>query len=244
LRALRWLAGEAWERVNVAGLVKVLRDLRHRYGLRFAIAAGIWEFFESVVLPLLAWKVFHHPELAPIFVVVHFEPIIYPVLIYGFRTYDRIMKRVPWDPPRPFSSTSARSWLKVASHRLVSFGTFWLLLRHLGLPLWLLTAYLVVMTLFKYVHERIWHDSSWGITVDDQVLARRVVAKSVIYRLVSASVMSMGFSALLGATPWGHVVAYQLVNLGSCLLVEWGWAKSGWGIRPSVNKFVDTPYGT
>lgn len=230
-RAAHWLAHEAWEKVNVVGTVREILKQGKKYGLRFVIAAIVWEIIEDVVFPLISWH-YGHPELIAVFLVLHFEPIVYPVFFWSFRTYDRMRGREPWDPARPLVSTGSRSWAKVVTHRLIAAGLFWLMLANYSLPFWLLTVYMLVMVGFKYVHERIWHDSSWGITPDGvTVLMKRTVAKAVTYRLASTAVMAMVFLGFLGALHTDALVSYQLVSFVAYMALEIAWARSAWGIR-------------
>lgn len=234
-RILAWLWGEAKEKLNFVGTVREILKQGRKYGLRFVIAAITWEIIEDIVFPLISWH-YGHPELIAVFLVLHFEPIVYPVFFWCFRTYDRMRGREPWDPARPRVSTGTRSWAKVLSHRLLAAGLFWMMLARFSLPFWLLTVYLLVMIVFKYVHERIWHDSSYGITLDGvTVLWKRTFAKAVTYRLASTAVMAMVFQGFLGGLHAEALVSYQLVSFVAYMALEAAWAHSAWGIRPASN---------
>ena len=234
-RALTWAWGEVKEKFNLVATVKGILREGKKYGPRFVVFALIWEAIEDGLFPYLSWKA-GHPELIPVFWVLHFEPITYPIFFWCCRTYDRLRGREPWDPARPLVSTGTRSWAKVLTHRLLAAGLFWLMLARFGLPLWLLTVYTLVMIALKYVHERIWHDSSWGITLDGvTVLMKRTVAKAVTYRLASATVMAMVFRTFLGDLHLDALASYQLVSFVAYLGLEAAWASSAWGIRPASN---------
>jgi hypothetical protein len=232
--ALRWLAAEAWEKINIVGTVRAINGLRKKYGVRFMVAAVIWELVEDVLFPYLSYRA-GHPELIPVWLVVHFEPVVYPVFFWAFRTYDRWRGREVPAPERPVVSSNLRSMSKVASHQLVSVALFWLLLARGAPTFTLLAVYTVAMTFFKFVHERIWHDSSWGILEDDSVQWRRVVAKVCTYRLVSISVMVMMFRALEGSVP-SNVLLYQLYAFGISFGIEAWWKQSTWGLQPNGEK--------
>ena len=231
--AIGWLLGEAWERVNVVGTARGLVKMAKEQGLRFAIAAGIWEAIESLVIPgyFIARK---QPLLAALFVVFHLEPIVYPVLIYGFRTWDRLLGRIPWEPDRAAMSSSFRSGAKVTLYRLASFVLFLGVFSQVRMSQWVLGAYTVLMALFGYVHERMWHDVGWGISADDQVETRRIVAKALTYRVVSAVLMLGVLKGVLGAVPWAAAACYQALALVLFAGLEALWARSSWGIQPTV----------
>ena len=232
MKLLHWLIGVLKDKLNVLATFREILKLGKRFGLRFVIAAIVWESIEDVLLPMIAWH-FGHPELIPIFLVLHFEPVIYPVFLFCFKTYDRMRGREPWDPNRPWVSTNIRSWLKVTSNQLLSLTLFWLILTRIGLPLWLLVAYFLTMLGFKFVYERIWHDSSWGITPGDRVQIKRVVLKIILYRVVSVAVMGMVLRGFLGAWHVWALLTYQGAALVVHSATEALWARSDWGIRPS-----------
>lgn len=233
LRAPRWAYEEIREKLDVRGTIRQIRALGAQYGRRFMIAAALWEVIESLVIPaLLLWK--HRPVLAAMFLVFHLEPVVYPVLFFSFRTYDRMRGRIPWEPERAAMSSSYRTLTKITLYRLVSVGLFFALLDKFQMSQAVLGIYSVIMTLFIYVHERLWHDSNWGITADDEVEGRRVVAKALTYRAVSLMVMAGVFKGLLNQVPWGSVGAYQAAGLGAYLALEAAWARSAWGISSTA----------
>lgn len=228
--ALMWILGEARERFDVRGTIRELRELGRKYGKRFLVAAAIWECIESIVLPAVALY-YRQPVLAAMFVIFHAEPVVYPFLFFAFRTYDRLRSRLPWEPDRSAMSASYRSGAKVTLYRA---GTVAL---YLGLFSWatigqvVLAVYTVLMLLFHYVHERLWHDTSYGITEDDRVRPARVLFKAVTYRAVSALVMAGAFKAMLPAVPWAMIGVYQGAALVLYLGLEALWARTAWGIQ-------------
>ena len=232
-RAWCWAAGEIWEKVNIFETWRELKKLLKSQGPRFFVFAVVWELFEDVVIPIILWNV-GLPELIPIVLLLHGEPIVYPIAIFGFRTYDRCRGRVPWEPDRSAMSTGYRTAAKMLLYRTLALGVFSLVLWKLGLSLWLLTGYSVMMTFFSLVHERLWHDSNFGITEDDQVETKRSAAKALTYRTTSAVVMLGVFTALLGSVPWVPVLAYQITMLGGYFALETFWAKNTWGIRSTL----------
>lgn len=238
VKAVRWLAEEAWEKINLAATWRELKELGRKHGTRFFVAAVIWELVEDVLFPFLSWK-FGHPELIPVFLVLHFEPVVYPVFFKAFRTWDRIQGREPWDPPRLGKSTLWRAGLKELSYRAVSLAAFLLLLAGLGMPTSILTFYMLGMTMFSIVHDRLWHDSNYGIDVPtDTVQPKRVVAKVLTYRAVSVLVMSGVFYGLLGTIP-GEVWGYQASMLVLHTALSAWWSRSTIGIRPVVQRAGD-----
>ena len=231
MKLIRWLAGEAYEKINVAATWRELKALGQRHGRRFFVAAVLWEMVEDLVFPFISWKL-GHPELIPVFLVLHFEPIVYPVLFFAFRTYDRILGREPWEPDRLGQSTYWRAGLQVLSYRVPALILFFLILHGLKLPLGILTIYTLAMTLFAFVHDRLWHDSNFGIDVPtDTVKPERVVAKAFTYRVISALVMSgvcLGFTGAIPEAVWGYQASMLILHI---LLGGW-WAQSPIGIRP------------
>lgn len=236
MRFLKWLIAEAWEKINIVATFREIRELGRKYGRRFLVFAVLWELIEDVLFPFLSWKA-GVPELIPVFLVLHFEPVVYPVAIWAFKTYDRLRGREPWEPNRSAMSSHWRTLLKITAYRLVSITAFSLLLANAGLSLWLLSVYTAVMALFGFAHERIWHDSNFGITADDQVEPKRIMLKAVTYRAVSALVMGMTLYGFLGSLPWGMFLAYQGAMLNAYLILEGIWARSTWGIRPVAATF-------
>lgn len=230
-KGLRWMAGEAWEKINVVATWRELKELGRKHGKRFFIAAVAWELIEDVLFPILSWQA-GVPELIPVFLVLHFEPITYPIFFWCFKMWDRFHGVEPWDPNRSAASTYTRTTLKALSYRAASLGLFYLLLATSGLSLGILAAYTVLMSFFSFVHDRIWHDSNYGIDENDQVHPKRVVAKVLTYRMVSALVMGGLFYGL--HLDMGLVALYQGIMLAAHLLHEGVWAKVAWGIRPTA----------
>ncbi len=77
IKVFRWVAGEVWEKINLPGAYRELKKLGAKYGRRFFWAAVVWEIIEDLIFPLLSWW-FGVPELIPLFLIFHFEPIAYP----------------------------------------------------------------------------------------------------------------------------------------------------------------------
>jgi hypothetical protein len=224
---------EAWEKINIPAKWRELKEMGKKHGKRFFVLAVIWELIEDGLFPYLSWK-FGVPELIPIFLVLHFEPVVYPVFFFALKTYDRIRGREPWDPERSAYSKSYRTLAKVVVYRAAATLAFAALMAHLDVSLWALSIYTVVMTLFSAVHERIWHDSNYGIDpVTDDVHYKRNIVKSLSYRTVSTIMMSGVLLALLGSVPWGVVIAYQAVMAASYLGLETMWSKISWGLAPT-----------
>lgn len=76
---ISWLLKEAWEKINIVATWRTIKALGKKYGKRFFWAALIWEIIEDVVFPFISWKM-GVPELIPVFLILHFEPIVYPAL--------------------------------------------------------------------------------------------------------------------------------------------------------------------
>jgi hypothetical protein len=231
LRAMSWLAEEAWEKINVVATWRELKELGRKHGRRFFIMGVTWEIIEDVVFPFLSYWA-GYPQLIPVFLVLHFEPIVYPVFFWCFRMWDRIHGRIPWDPDRLAASSYWRTGLKMLSYRLVAFVVFGLLLAKLNLPLGILSVYVVTMTFFGFVHDRLWHDSNFGIDVPtDTVKPIRVITKACTYRIVSTLAMAGVFAGVLGYVPH-EAWCYQALMFPLHLAIGWWWAKSPLGIHP------------
>lgn len=226
---VRWAAAEAWEKINVVGMYRELRRLGKKHGKRFFWAALGWELIEDVVFPLIAWAM-GVPELIPLFLVLHFEPIAYPAIFWGFRMYDRARGREPWEPERGSYSSHRRSLIKVFVYKVAVAGWYIAILRTLDISGVTIAAYLVLMTLFGFIHERIWHDANYGIDDDHQVEFKRVVAKAITYRIVSTMTLYPLLKATLGTVPWLALLACQGFGLIVYLLSDGMWAKSKWGV--------------
>ena len=239
LRTLRnipsWLAEEAWEKINVVETWQSLKALGKKYGKRFFIAAVLWELVEDVVFPSIA-AYYGVYWLIPFFLVMHFEPVVYPLFFFAFRTWDRMQGKEPWEPDRLGQSTYTRAGLQMLSYRLPAFILFYILLANLGVTFWVLTAYSIGMSLFSFVHDRIWHDSNFGIDVPtDTVLPKRVVAKALTYRAVSLIVMSSVLLGILGRVP-GEMWSYQGSMLILHIILGGFWARSAYGITSTVKE--------
>lgn len=239
IRTLRkipaWLMEEACEKLDLRGTWEELKELGKKYGKRFFIAAVIWELIEDVVFPAIS-AYYGIYWLIPFFLVMHFEPVVYPIFFFAFRTWDRMQGKEPWEPDRLGQSTMTRAGLQVLSYRVPAFVFFYLLLANLGVTFWVLTAYTLGMSFFSFVHDRIWHDSNFGIDVPtDTVLPKRVVAKALTYRLVSLIVMSSVLLGILGHVP-GEMWAYQGVMLILHIILGDFWARSAYGITPTHPK--------
>lgn len=230
-----WLLAEAREKLDLRGTWAELQGLRQKYGRRFFVAAVAWEILEDGVFPAIAaW--YGAYWLVPFFLVMHFEPLVYPLFFYGFRTYDRIRGREPWEPNRLGQSTSLRAGLQVLTYRLPAFCLFWAILSHIGVTFNVLAVYTVGMSLFGYVHDRIWHDSNFGIDVAvDKVRPARVIAKAVTYRAISLLVMASLLRGFVGHVPV-EMWAYQVLAFSLSLTLGFIWARSSFGIKPVVKE--------
>ncbi len=225
---MSWLLKAAWEKINLANTWRELKALGEKYGRRFFIVAVLWEVIEDVVFPYLSWRM-GVPELIPLFLILHFEPIVYPAFFWGFRTWDRIQGKEPWDPDRPAHSHHWRSVVKVAVFQLTVTG--WLLQ---VLSVKLVLGFIILTSLFGFVHERIWNDTNYGILPDDTVQTKRVLAKTCTYLIVCLFV----FFPLLrvSALPIGKtLLAAQAITGFMYLILETVWSKSVWGVH-SPNK--------
>lgn len=244
-RAVRWVATEAWEKINVVESWRSLKALGRKHGKRFFVAAVIWELIEDGLFPLLSWLA-GVPALIPFFLIFHFEPVAYPVIFWLFRVWDRHKGRIPEGPDRPAMSSNLRSVSKVVLYQMVSWGWLWAFLAPLdGARIFGIMAFFVgLMTPFGFVHERVWHESNFGVRPDDSVDTRRPIAKTFTYRLVSITVMVSALHAALPDEAWGAAVAgYQAVTCVLYLALECVWAKTAWGIRPVSALLVESPSG-
>ena len=111
-----------------------------------------------------------------------------------------------------------------------------------GFPLTILPFFCGLMLMFGYVHERIWHDSNFGIDPVDKVDPRRNLAKTLTYRGVSLTVMASIFGAV-GHVPWAEVMIFQGSASVLYLGLETVWSKSEWGIDQTVD-FKESPSET
>jgi len=228
LNAFKWVLHEAWEKINLPAVYRELVKLGKKHGRRFFWAALIWELIEDVVFPLLSWWA-GVPELIPLFLVLHFEPIAYPAIFFGFRTYDRWMGREPWDPDRSIGSTNWRSVAKVVVYKIAICGWFAAILLRLDISLLVLALYVIMMGFFGFIHERIWHDLNYGIGDNDVVSYKRTWAKATTYRVVSTMTMYPLLKAMLGYTPWIALLGCQLAGYVLYLTLEALWSQNEWG---------------
>ena len=229
-RLLTWMKEEAWEKVDLRAKWEEIKETGKEWGLRFVIFAVIWECIEDGLFPFLSWW-FGVPWLIPVFLIWHFEPVVYPVAFWCFRTYDRLTGKTPWEADRPAYSSHKRTAIKVVVYRVAALGGVLALVLMLELSPWLAAAYIVLMTVFNFVHERIWHDSNFGIIVEtDEVQARRVIVKAFTYRTVSVMFLGGALYGALGTMHWSCLGAYQVMMLALYLGLETAWAKSDLGI--------------
>ena len=233
----RWILHQLWEKINVKAAYRELVALGKKHGKRFFWVALIWELIEDLVFPFLSW-LFGVPGLIPVFLILHFEPIVYPVFFWGFKTWDRMHGREPWNPDRPVYSHHWRSVIKVAVFQLCSLG--WLSHVIACKPL---AIYAGLISLFSFVHERIWHDANWGILPDDSVTYKRTGAKVATYLLVSTMVVSPLLKVFAVVPFWGTLLMAQGITAVLYFILERIWAKSLWGIDPNdrfTNKQKDS----
>jgi len=223
---IRWLINEVSEKVNLPKVYRDLKALGKKHGRRFFWVALIWELIEDVVFPFLSWLL-GVPELIPVFLVLHFEPIVYPAFFWGFRMWDRAKGREPWEPDRSAQSAYWRSFAKVLTFQLAASG--WLSRMILWKPL---VVFAVLTSAFGFVHERIWHDVNYGILPDDSVAAKRTIGKTGTYLLVSTMTL-FPLLRVSGAAPiWKPLFLVQGVAGLLYLILEAVWAKSAWGVTP------------
>jgi len=228
-KVLSWVAEEAWEKVNLKAKWAEIKEMGKEWGPRFIVMAVVWEIIEDGVFPLLSWY-FGVPWLIPIFLIWHFEPVAYPVFFWAFKTYDRVKGKTPWEADRPAYSSHWRTALKVLAYRVSSISGLALLTILLDVSPWLVTAYAVLMTVYNFVHERIWHDSNFGIVVEtDQVLMRRTILKSLTYRTVSFLLLAGALAVVVSPFPWKLILCYQgaMLSLYYCLETAWSYSTLG-----------------
>lgn len=227
----RRAVGHLREKFDLAATWRGLLEIGRRRGRRFFVAAMLWELVEDIGFPALAIYC-GHPWLVPVFLVLHFEPIVYPLFEFTFRTYDRLLGVAPWEPDRAWQSSHRRTAAKVLSHRLVSVVLFWIFLRRVDLGDMVLASYTVGMTLFAFVHDRLWHDSNFGIDPEsDRVSLWRIFLKGCTYRCVSVVMMASMFRGFAGQIP-PEVWLYQVSTFGLGLLLSLWWARNRAGIEP------------
>lgn len=224
---IRWLLQQVWEKINLPKMYRELEALGKKHGKRFFWAAIIWEMIEDIVFPFFSW-LFGVPELIPVFLILHFEPIVYPVFFWAFKTWDRIRGQEPWEPDRSAQSSHWRSILKGLTFQLSITG--WLGQVITWKPLVILA---ILMSLFGFVHERIWHDNNYGIVGCDQVQFKRSLAKTGTYLLISTMILYPLLKVTRADSIWRSLVLSQGITAILYLLLETVWAKSKWGVAPT-----------
>jgi hypothetical protein len=143
----------------------------------------------------------------------------YPAFFWAFKTWDRIHGREPWEPDR-----NAYSHERI-SIQLATAG--WL--GHI-LPWKELAIFTFLISLFGFIHERIWHDTNYGIMPNHTVQYRRPLVKTGTYLFLSAFIL-FPMIRIAGLVPWWH--PFCLALLTQCILyivLETVWAKSVWGV--------------
>jgi hypothetical protein len=224
-RMLTWLLKEAWEKINILNTWRDIQSLGKKYGKRFFWAAIIWEAIEDIVFPYLSWRL-GVPELIPVFLILHFEPIVYPVFFWAFRTWDRLQGKELWDPDRSAHSHHWRSAVKVLVYQLAVNG--WLA-QFIGWKA--LAIFAGLSSLFGFVHERIWNDANWGINQDDSVLFRRIVVKTGTHLLMTTFVLFPILRVSKAHPLGGTLLLAQLITGIMFLVLESVWSKSLLGIH-------------
>lgn len=230
IRILRWVLGEIWEKINIPATFREIKALGKKHGARFFWMALIWELIEDGLFPLLSWK-FGVPELIPLFLIFHFEPVVYPIFFWCFRMWDRFRGREPWNPPRSAYSNYWRSVVKVVVYKVAIAGWFAAIMVSLHVSPFVILFYVALTSAFGFVHERIWHDSNYGIREDDTVMMRRNLAKATTYRVVSVMIMYPLFRATMGDVPWKALLMCQALGLVIYFGFEIMWAHSAWGVK-------------
>jgi hypothetical protein len=221
---IKWLLCKIWEKINIVATWREIKELGKRYGKRFFWAAIIWESIEDIVLPYLSWR-YGMPEIIPVFLIMHFEPIVYPAFFWGFRTYDRLRGHQSWEPNRNAYSHHWRSLMKGLTIQLAMTG--WL--GHI-LPWKELIIFTVLISIFGFVHERIWHDTNYGIMTNDLVQYRRPIVKTGTYLILSFFIL-FPIIRMAKLMPWWYYLSLALLIEGIIYIVlEIVWAKSVWGV--------------
>ncbi len=250
-RVCRWALGEAWEKINVRAKWEEIKEQGKKHGTRFVVFAVLWECIEDGLFPFLAIR-FGMPALAPFFLIMHFEPLVYPVFFWACRMYDRARGREPWEPDRTAQSSNLRSAGKVVVYKLAVIGWCGMILMGLGYSPKILLVFAALMAAFGFIHERIWHDSNYGIGDNgagdiDHVFVRRTAMKTVTYCIVSTTVLASLFRVAFMSIPWSMLVICQAVGMGLYFIFEAVWARSKWGVspvsRPSPVPLVSSSFG-
>jgi uncharacterized membrane protein len=221
---LHWVLKEVWEKINFPETYRGIKALGKKHGKRFFWVALIWELIEDLLFPYISWRM-GVPELIPVFLILHFEPVVYPAFFWGFKMWDRYQGKEPWDPNRPVHSSYWRSALKVAVFQIAIMG--WLSQVIPWKPLAIFTA---LITLFGFIHERIWHDTNYGIAEDDSVQFKRTAGKTGTYLLVTTMNLFPLLRVFEIPSLWKTLLIAQVMNGVMYFLLEKVWAKSLWGI--------------
>ena len=241
-KAIKWAAGEVWEKINVAATWRELKKLGRKHGKRFFWAALIWECIEDGLFPFLSWLA-GVPELIPLFLIFHFEPIAYPCIFWLFRMYDRARGLVPWDPPRASTSAYWRSVAKVGLYQATTLGWLWAFIRPLDgvKSLGVIAFFATLMTLFGFIHERVWVDSNFGVNPEtDVVSVKRSLAKTTSYLVVASLVLWSALRAILPTVDWMQALGTFLgVGTLMYLTLEIVWSRSTLGLRATSNPIVE-----
>lgn len=222
---IRWLLKEAWEKINLVATYREIKRLGKKYGKRFFWAAILWEIVEDVVFPYVSWRM-GVPELIPVFLVLHFEPIVYPAFFWGFRVWDRVHGREPWEPDRSAASSHWRSVLKVLTFQLAVTG--WLSHVIAWKPL---VVFTILTSFFGFIHERIWHDSNYGIEPNDDVHPKRTVGKLLTYLLLTTFTLFPLLRVSGSTSILKSLLAAQGITGFLYLVLERVWSRSMWGVR-------------
>ena len=231
---LRWILKEVWEKINFPQVYRDLKVLGKKHGKRFFWAALIWEMIEDLVFPFISWLC-GVPELIPVFLVLHFEPIVYPVFFWAFKTWDRYQGKEPWEPDRPAYSYHWRSVIKVLVFQISVLG--WLSQVIAWKPL---AVYTGLISLFSFIHERIWHDTNYGIRPDDTVEFKRTASKVGTYMVVSTITLSP-LLRVFGAVPfWRVLLVAQGITAILYFILEVVWARSVWGVTTATHSRPQT----
>ena len=238
LRVAKWALGEAREKLDVRAKWQEIKGEGKKYGRRFVIFAVIWECIEDIVFPLLAIY-FKMPALVPFFLIMHFEPIVWPTGLWAFRMWDRSKGRIPWEPDRTAQSSNLRSAGKSAVYKVAAIGWYGMILMCLGHSPKILGVFAALMLAFGFIHERIWHDSNYGIGNNgvgdvDHVFMKRVIAKTTTYCIVSTTILASLFRVSFDGVPWLTLLACQGLGMALYFVFEAVWARSKWGVTQIV----------
>lgn len=229
--AVKWVGNEAWEKINIVGTWHELKELGLKHGKRFFCVALVWELVEDVLFPYISWKM-GVPELIPFFLIMHFEPLVYPAFFWFFRMYDRSRGLEPWEPDRQAQSSYWRSAGKVAMYNLASAGWLAAILMSLQRSPKIIAVYVALMIAFGFIHERIWHDSNFGINDADVVHVKRTISKTLTYSIVSTTILGSLLRVSFGTISWHVLFVCQVISLMLYMTFEGIWSRSSWGLAP------------